>query len=383
MFEEIDYPSDSLKLVANKGAGLKIVILANSLLGLYNFRFELVQRLKRDKYQITILAPDDEISFQFIQLGCRFIPVPVSRRGTNPYQDFNLFQTYFKFLKGNQPSIVLSYTIKPNIYGGIACKLLNIPYIVNITGLGTAVENKGALQVFTLLLYRIALSKAQRVFFQNTENRAFFERKGIALGKHGLLPGSGVNLTKFQPLEYPPDNTIEFVFISRIMKEKGIDQYLEMAKAIKTKYPNTRFHVCGFCEEEYEEILQKMQDEDVIQYHGMVKDVREILRTTHCTVHPSNYPEGLSNVLLESCACARPIITTDRSGCREVVDQGKNGFLIKIKDTKDLRAKVESFILLPYAQKKLMGIASREKVEREFDREIVVGEYLKAIESLG
>ncbi|NCB03535.1 MAG: glycosyltransferase family 1 protein [Spirochaetia bacterium] len=382
MFEEIDYPSDSLKLVANKGAGLKIVILANSLLGLYNFRFELVQRLKRDKYQITIFAPDDEISFQFIQLGCRFIPVPVSRRGTNPYQDFNLFQTYFRFLKSNRPSIVLSYTIKPNIYGGLACKLLNIPYIVNITGLGTAVENKGALQVFTLLLYRIALSKAQRVFFQNTENKAFFEKKRIALGKHGLLPGSGVNLTKFQPMEYPSDDTIEFVFISRIMKEKGIDHYLEMAQVIKAKYPNTRFHICGDCEESYEETLQKLHQDGTVIYHGRIDDVREVLNITHCTIHPSYYPEGLSNVLLESSACGRPIITTNRSGCREVVDEGKNGFLVKIKDTEDLIAKVEAFIALPYEKKKQMGIAGREKVEREFDREIVVDAYMREIENI-
>jgi len=356
-----------------------IVLLANSLKGLYSFRFELVQRLIGDGYQVSILAPHDEISSKFTQLGCIFIPVPISRRGTNPFHDFLLFRTYLKYLKQLHPGVVLTYTIKPNVYGGLACKLLHIPYIANITGLGTAVEIKGPLQILTLFLYRKALSKAQKVFFQNTENKAFFEKKRIGLGKHGLLPGSGVNLARFQPLEYPPDETIEFVFISRIMKEKGIDQYLEMAKVIKAKYPNTRFHICGNCEESYTGILEPLHHDGTVIYHGRIDDVREILRITHCTIHPSYYPEGMSNVLLESCACARPIITTDRSGCREVVDEGKNGFLVKLKDTEDLIAKVEAFISLSYDKKKQMGIAGIDKVEREFDREIVVGEYLKEI----
>lgn len=359
-----------------------IVLLANSLRGLYSFRFELVQRLIDDGYQVSILAPHDEISSKFTQLGCIFIPVPISRRGTNPFHDFLLFHTFLRHLKQILPAVVLTYTIKPNVYGGLACKLLHIPYITNITGLGTAVENKGPLQAFTTFLYRQALSKAQKVFFQNQENQTFFEKKQIALGKHSLLPGSGVNLTKFQPLKYPPDDTIEFVFISRIMKEKGIDQYLEMAQVIKAKYPNTRFHICGNCEESYEATLQKLHQVGVVIYHGRIDDVREVLNITHCTIHPSYYPEGMSNVLLESCACGRPIITTNRSGCKEVVDEGMNGFLVKIKDTEDLMAKVEAFIALPYDNKKQMGIAGRKKVEREFDREIVVKSYLLEIDSI-
>lgn len=358
----------------------RVLFLVNHEVVIYNFRLELVERLLQEGYEVLISSPDGERIRELERLGCTSIISKIDRHGVSILQDFKLLLSYRKIITKYSPTSVLTYTIKPNIYGGLACRFQKVPYIANITGLGTAVEKVGFLQSLTSFLYKLALKDAQKVFFQNTENRTFFKRKGIALGKHGLLPGSGVNLTKFQPLAYPPDDTIEFVFISRIMKEKGIDQYLEMAKAIKIKHPNTRFHVCGFCEEEYEDILQKMQDDDIIQYHGMVKDVRDILRTTHCTVHPSYYPEGLSNVLLESCACARPIITTDRSGCREVVDQGKNGFFIKIKDTKDLIAKVESFILLPYAKKKLMGIAGREKVEREFDREIVVRAYIKELE---
>ncbi|WP_422479307.1 glycosyltransferase family 4 protein [Pleomorphochaeta sp. DL1XJH-081] len=357
----------------------RVLFLVNHEVVIYNFRLELVERLLQDGHEVLISSPYGERIRELEELGCTSIHTTMDRHGVSILQDLKLLLHYRKILKQYSPSVVLTYTIKPNIYGGIACRMQKIPYIANITGLGTAVEKAGFLQSFTSFLYKHALKNAQKVFFQNKENQAFFEKKRIALGKHGLLPGSGVNLTKFQPLEYPPDDTIEFVFISRIMKEKGIDHYLEMAKVIKAKYPNTHFHICGFCEESYEGILHKMQEEGIIQYHGMVKDVREILRITHCTVHPSYYPEGLSNVLLESSACARPIITTDRSGCREVVEEGQNGFLIKIKDAKDLIAKVESFIALPYEKKKQMGIAGREKVEREFDRDIVVEKYLSEI----
>src|SRR5699024_4873706 len=170
------------------------------------------------------------------------------------------------------------------------------------------------------------------------------------IDKHKLLPGSGVNLKQFYPIEYPSDETVEFVFISRIMKEKGIDQYLEAAEYITNKYPNTKFHVCGFCEEKYEKTLESYQSRGIILYHGMVNDVRKIIRRSHCTVHPTYYPEGLSNVLLESAACGRPLITTDRSGTREVIDNGINGYLIKPKDTKDLINKIEKFINIEYLE---------------------------------
>jgi galacturonosyltransferase len=360
----------------------QVLFLVNHEVVIYNFRLELVERLLQEGYEVLISSPYGERIRELEELGCISIHTTMDRHGVSILQDLKLLLHYRRILKQYSPSFVLTYTIKPNIYGGIACRMQKVPYIANITGLGTAVEKAGFLQSLTSFLYKHALKNAQKVFFQNTENKAFFEKKRIGLGKHGLLPGSGVNLARFQPLEYPPDETIEFVFISRIMKEKGIDQFLEMAEVIKAKYLNTKFHICGFCEEAYEGVLHKLQEQGIVQYHGMVKDVREILRITHCTVHPSYYPEGLSNVLLESCACARPIITTDRSGCREVVDEGRNGFLVKLKDAEDLIAKVESFIALPYEKKKQMGIEGREKVEREFDREIVVDLYLKEIDKV-
>ena len=265
------------------------------------------------------------------------------------------------------------------MYGGIACNKYKVPYVVNITGLGTAVENAGIMQKITLILYKKGLKSAQKVFFQNIENQNFMLEHKVVNGKYDLLPGSGVNLNQYAVMEYPTGDTIDFVFIARVMKEKGIDQYLDAAKYIRKKYPNTRFHVCGACEQDYKETLDKLSEQGIIQYHGLVKDITAIHKISSCTIHPTYYPEGLSNVLLESCACGRPIITTNRAGCREVVDDGVNGFVIKEKNSQDLIEKIEKFLALSYKARMNMGLAGRKKVEREFSRQIVVDKYMKEI----
>ena len=303
---------------------MKILILINSGMGLYKFRKEIIQNLIKTNHEVIVSSPKDEYVDSIKELGCLYIETNINRRGTNLIQDLKLLYSYTKIIKKVKPDIVLTYTVKPNAYGGIACRILRVPYIANITGLGTAVENSGIIQNVITILYRIAFKKINCLFFQNTENMQFFIDKNIALDKHRLIPGSGVNLEYFHVLDYPSDETVEFVFISRIMKEKGIDQYIEAAKFIRKKYPNTRFHICGFCEEAYEDILKELQSQGIIIYHGIQRDIRKILAKTHCTIHPTYYPEGMSNVLLESLACGRPIITTNRSGCREVVDDSIN-----------------------------------------------------------
>lgn len=357
----------------------KIALIANHDVVIYNFRKELVERLLKEDYEVHLLVPDGTGVEKLRKKGCIVHSVKVDRHGMNPIKDLKLVLTYHKILKKIRPIIVFTYTIKPNIYGGMVCSLLKIPYAVNITGLGTAVENRGIVQKVTLLLYKLALKNVKTVFFQNNENLSFFMEHKIAREKASLLPGSGVNLEEFFLLPYPSGENIEFAFISRIMKEKGIDQYLEAAKCIKQKYPETVFHVCGFCEQAYEGLLSNMQKDGVIIYHGMVQDVKSILQDVHCTIHPTYYPEGISNVLLESLACGRPIITTDRAGCREVVDDGKNGYVVKQKDSVDLVEKIEKFVLLSQEEKKQMGIVGREKVEKEFDRNIVVETYMKEV----
>ncbi|OME65260.1 glycosyltransferase family 1 protein [Paenibacillus odorifer] len=357
----------------------KVLILVNHDVVIYNFRRELVERLLHEGYEVYISSPYGERIDDLVAMGCVYIEASIERHGTNVFKELKLISYYKRIIRDVNPKMVLSYTIKPNIYGGMACKSLNVPYIANITGLGTAVENAGIMQKITINLYKIAFKKINCLFFQNTENMQFFVDNNIVLDRHRLIPGSGVNLEHFQVLDYPSDETIEFVFISRIMKEKGIDQYLEAAEYIRNKYPNTRFHVCGFCEEAYEEKLKQMQEKGIVYYHGMQRDIRIILEKTHCTIHPTYYPEGMSNVLLESAASGRPVITTNRSGCREIVDDGVNGFIVEQQNSKDLIEKIELFLAISLEDKIKMGMAARKKVENEFDRQIVINAYVEEI----
>ncbi len=359
---------------------MKIMILANSDTGLYKFRRELLEELVKE-HQVLICLPYGRFVPEMEAMGCKFIQCDfLERRGKNPLKELKLLQFYKNVLQKEKPEIVFTYTIKPNIYGGMACKSHKIPYVANITGLGSAVENAGIMQKVTLTLYKHGLKKAQKVFFQNTENRDFMLGKNVVSGTYDLLPGSGVNLSQYEEYPYPKNDTVDFVFIARIMKEKGIDQYLDAASYIREKYPETRFHVCGACKEEYAEKLAGMNEAGTIIYHGKVKNMVEIYRKISCTIHPTYYPEGLSNVLLESAATGRPIITTNRAGCREVIDNGVNGFICKQKDSKDLIRQVEKFLELSWEERKNMGIAGRKKVEQEFDRKIVIQKYLQEVE---
>lgn len=356
----------------------KILIMANSDIGLYKFRKELIQELVKE-YEVYIALPYGGFVPKLEALGCKYIEVSINRRGANPITDVKLLLKYIGIIKKFKPDIALTYTIKPNIYGGFACRVTHIPYFANITGLGSAVENGGLMQKAVLFLYKISLKKAICVFFQNRENEEFFKKKKIIRSRHRLIPGSGVNLGYYHLLDYPLDDTIYFLFIARIMKEKGIDQYLDAAKYIKEKYPNTVFQVLGFCEETYENKLKEMHDNGIIQYYGMQSDIRKFHKISHCTIHPTYYPEGMSNVLLESAACGRPVITTNRSGCREIVDNYVTGYIVEAKNCNDLINKIETFIKLPYEQKRAMGLAGRAKVECEFDRQIVVKAYIDEI----
>lgn len=361
---------------------MKILFLMNDSVSMYNFRMEIVEMIKEKGHSVYVSLPDGPKIKEIEDSGCNIIITPFDKRGTNPIKDIAMFGRYIKIIKQIGPDIILSYTIKPNIYGSAAAKICKVPVIVNITGLGSSMSEKNLLSRFIVAAYKIAAKNWDCVFFQNKDNMEFFERCGIKPRRKRLIPGSGVNLTHYKILQYPGEETTEFVFAARILKEKGIDEYLECAKYIKKKYPNTKFHVCGFCVEEYQDILKKMTDEGIIIYHGLVMDMREILKNVHCTVHPSYYPEGMSNVLLESCACGRPIITTDETGCREVLDIAKNGYVIEPRNAAMLIETVEKFIAMPWDAKKRMGLNARRKVEHEFDRRIVVKAYKEEMSRL-
>lgn len=360
----------------------RILFLVNHDIVIYNFRLEIVERLLEDGYDVHVSSPFGERIPELIDLGCHFHEIEINRHGKNPIEEINLIKVYKQLLRTVQPDIILGFTIKPNIYGAIAAKKFNIPFIANITGLGTAVEYKSWKQPIFINLYKFAFKKIYKVYFQNTANRDFFLNHNIVKEHYSLIPGSGVNLDRFSERPYPKKELVKFAFISRIMQEKGIDQFIDTATYIREKYQNTEFHIYGFCEQAYEERLKNLQDEGIVYFHGMTKDVAGALENTSCLLHPSYYPEGLSNVLLEACAIGRPIITTNRPGCKEVIDDGVNGYLVEEKNSKDLIEKVEKFLHLTQEEKENLGHNARLKVEREFDRQIIVEQYMKDIKSI-
>ena len=358
---------------------MKIALVGNSDHCIYNYRKELIEALLEHGCEVFVLTPDGVHVKDMVDMGCTYYETPMKPHGTNPIGDFKLMLLYKKILKEISPDYVFTYTIKPNIYASIASRQLKIPSIANITGLGTAVENGGVMQKISCMLYKFGLKGCKKVFFQNEENKNFMLQRGMISGEYEVLPGSGVNLKRFHVLDYPDGEEIHFSFIARVMKEKGIDQYLDAAKYFKEKNPNMCFHICGSCEQHYEEELKRLHEQGSIVYHGVVDDIAEIHKFCSCTVLPTYYPEGLCNVLLESLACGRPIITTDRAGCREVVEDGVNGFVVKQQDSDDLIEKIEHFISMSREEQKQLGLNGRNKIEREFDRKLILNSYMKTV----
>lgn len=362
----------------------KILILTNNDIGLYNFRKELLQALIQEGYELHIALPYGSFVDKMQEMGCIYYDTEMDRRGKNPLQEAELINCYRKILKCVKPDLVLTYTIKPNIYGGSLCSYLNIPYITNITGLGTAVEGNGLLQKMTASMYRYAMRGVSCLFFQNKVNEAYFTKKKIGLGRHKMVPGSGVNLERYHYLEFPKEGAIEFLFISRVLKEKGIEQYLDTAEVIKKEYPETVFRILGFLEEDYEgkERLQKLCAEGIVIFEGMIADITPFLQRCQCTIHPSFYPEGMSNVCLESAASGRPVITTRRAGCADTVEEGVTGLLVEEQNSQDLIEKVRIFLAMSYEDRKQMGIRARQRIEKRFDRNIVIANYLMEIKKI-
>lgn len=359
----------------------KILILANNDIGLYKFRKELIIELQ-ENYHVILSLPNGSFVSKLINEKCEFIETKIDRRGTNPIKDLCLLFKYMKILKNVKPDLVLTYTIKPNIFGGIASRLYKVPYISNITGLGTGLEKKVFCKKLLIFMYRISLNNCNCTFFQNKENLDFMLDRKIIHKNYRLIPGSGVNIQYFTYQEYQYSDKLNFLFVSRIMKEKGIDQYINAAKVLRKKYPNTEFHIVGFCEENYLNILNELSISGIIIYHGMQEDVRPFYKMAHCIVHPTYYPEGMSNVLLESASTGRPIITTNRSGCKEIVNDGVNGYLVKERDFDDIIDKIEKFIKLSFEEKRRMGLEGRLKIENDFDRKYVTNSYLDEIKKI-
>ena len=360
----------------------KVLILANDTTYVYNLRLAIIKELIKNKYQVYVVSEVINFKDELEEVGCKLIDISIGRHGTNPLSDIKLLKKYKKLFKEINPDYILSYNIKPNVYGGMACKKMKCKFLPNITGLGTALEYPGIMQKITIVLNKIGLKKSDVVFFQNSENMDFSKKHRILSKKTKmvLLPGSGVDLEKHKLLDYPKNKKIKFLYVARIMKEKGIDIYLETAKKIKEKYPNTEFHICGYCDDDkYKEILNEYEKNKIIIYHGEQKDMIPFFEMADAIIHPSYYPEGMSNVLLEAAAHGRPIICTNRSGCRETVDDKKTGLIVPIKDTDSVIIAVEELINMSYNKRKQMGINGRKKIEKDFDRQIVVKKYMTEI----
>lgn len=357
----------------------RVMIIANNSVGLFKFRKELIEALL-DLYEVHIVLPYGEFVDKLIQMGCIYHRTEFNRHGTNPVSELLLMNQYNKIICNVKPETLLTYTIKPNIYGGILCSLKKIPYVPNITGLGTAIENGGILQKLLLCMYRCSLKKAQNVFFQNEKNADIFVQNKIIRENYQIIPGSGVNLTEHIYEPYPTDQeNIVLLIIGRIMRDKGSDEVLYAAEKIKKEYPNVTFRMLGMLDGDYEEKIQTAVKNGYIEYCGQQSDVHSYIKESHATVHAS-YHEGMANVLLETAASGRPVIATDVPGCRETYTDGISGISCRARDKDDLVRAIREFLELPHSEKEKMGIAGRKKMECEFDRKIVVEQYLNEIE---
>lgn len=358
---------------------MKVLILANNDIGLYQFRKELIQELLKDN-EVIISLPYGELVEPLKEMGCKFIDTPVDRRGINPVTDLKLFHKYRKLLKQEEPNLVITYTVKPNVYGGFAARIAGIPYAVNITGLGTAFQSHGTLRKVVTQMYKLGCKKAKVVFFENAENRQIFLEEHIVREQQTcLLNGAGVNLEHYQVTEYPAGDETKFLFIGRVMKEKGVDELFSAMRKLVAEGYSCSLDVVGMYEEDYKETIAQGEAEGWLHYHGYQKDVRPFIENCHCFVLPS-WHEGMANTNLECAASARPVITSNIHGCMEAVEDGVTGFLCEKQNADDLFQVMKQFTEIPNEQCKAMGFAGRKRMEEMFEKSMIVKKTIEYIQ---
>lgn len=358
---------------------MKILILINNDVGLYQFRKELIEELLKDN-EVYISLPYGELVPPLVELGCVYYDTPIDRRGMNPLTDSKLIARYHAIMKEIEPDLVITYTIKPNIYGGLICRLKKIPYAINITGLGTAFQKKGILRTVVILLYKIGLKAAKVVFFENVENQQIFIANKIVKAEQTvLLNGAGVNLDHYYVQPYPKDDDkTRFLFVGRVMKEKGIDELFTVMRRLRKEGYNCVLDVLGGFEENYEEKIKKYEAEGWLNYHGYQVDVRPFIGQSHCFVLPS-WHEGMANTNLECAASGRPVITSNIHGCKEAVEDGISGFLCEKQNVKSLYKQMKKFLALDEEARRNMGLAGRGRMEKMFDKKKVVSITMDAL----
>lgn len=357
---------------------MKILIITNHSYMLYRFRRELIAALQTE-HEVVLSMPFVGHEEDFRAMGLRCIETDVDRRGINPGRDLNLLETYQKLLRTERPDLVLTYSIKPNIYAGMVCGAMNIPFCANVQGLGTAFQRKGLSQ-FVTALYRTALKKAKVVFFENQGNaQEFLDRRILPREKITVLPGAGINLARYPLTPYPENDRVRFLYLGRIMKEKGIDELFAAMRRLHSELGDkVVLDLVGFFDDDYEAQVKQLADEGIALFHGFQTDPAPYYASVDCVVLPS-YHEGLSNVLLEAAAMGRPVITSNIHGCMEAVNDGETGLLCRVKDADDLYEKMRQMADLSCAHREQMGLAARRKVELEFEKTMVVRKTMDAI----
>lgn len=377
---------------------MKVLIALNSAWNLLNFRGNLIKSLIADGHTVILIAPVDEYVPALQALGAKFVELPMRAHGINPLTDLLLLWHFVLVLKRECPDVLLGYTIKPNVYGSLAANLLGIPVVNNIAGLGSAFIKGGCLRRIIQLLYRIALGRSKLVFFQNPDDLQLFLRLNlINFSQAALLPGSGVDIKKFQqsPLpclqstsEYVCMEKRNFVFllVSRMLKDKGVEEYVRAARILKKHYPQVTWALLGSIDQANPNAIDPKKidlwiEEGIVSYWGTSNDVRLQLTKADCVVLPS-YREGTPRTLLEAAAMGRPLIATNVPGCREVVIDSMNGFLCLPRDANDLAKKMKQMLSISDSKLQYMSGASRKLVEDRFDEQLVIEKYRTVLNEL-
>ena len=363
-----------------------IIVTSNYAWTIYNFRMPLIRRLNEEGYKVCVLTQFDGYESLIANEVDQIRPLFISRKGVNPLVDFFSIIDFIKHFIRIKPILILSFTIKPVIYGSIAARFMRLSSIVMITGLGTAFVKNNWITKIVKILYRFSLASVATAFFQNADDKNLFINNNLINPRIcRLTPGSGVDLGKFTHTNLPTSHEMTFLLIGRMLWDKGIGEFVDAAKSIKLKYPHVRFQLLGPLGVQNRTAIKEIEveaweNEGIIEYMGSTDDVRRFIEKACCVVLPS-YREGTSRVLLEAAAMGRPLVATDVPGCREVVEDGVNGFLCKPRDYVDLSSKIELMLKLPYEARQVMGARGREKIENEFRQEIVSDLYMDAIES--
>jgi len=367
----------------------KILISLNTAWNLLNFRAGLIGGLISSGYEVVAVAPKDEYVVKLELLGCRFIHLEMDNQGTHPIRDLLLLWRFFRLLNTEKPDLCLFYTVKPNVYGSLVSSFCGIPFINNVSGLGAVFIQGGWLRRFVSSLYKLAFRNSYRVFFQNRDDLGLFlENKLVKVELTDVLPGSGINLHHFTPADDTDRKSLNtpfrFLLIARMLKDKGVAEFVNAAQLLKESGVKAEFCLLGFLDVQNpaaisSEQMKEWTDQGFVKYLGVSDDVREHIASADCIVLPS-YREGTPRTLLEAAAMGKPIITTNVVGCKEVVEHGVNGFLCEVKNAQDLALKMKEMLLLSEDQRRSMGKNGRLKMEKEFDENIVIQKYLQAID---